>query len=167
MKKLLSALALFTSLAMGGAQAGVLPVLTATGLQDATGGWGTSFTKTADFTLDANTWVGGSLFTVGALGGSPFVDVQSVLLKQGNVQINWTETLGIDWSQFDGVEQWAMPTVNLSAGQWTLVVTGVTYADKLGDGVQASVELPEPQSLALAALALAGVGATRLRRRAD
>ncbi|KQW42786.1 MULTISPECIES: hypothetical protein [unclassified Roseateles] len=135
-------------------------------LQDATG-FGTAFSDTYSFTLVSSGWLGGQLFTSAALGGIPVIDVQSVLLRRGGNDIGWSQTIAINWDVAEnGVEQWALSPTQVAAGQWELIVSGVSYADKAGNGYDADMQLPEPQSLALAALALAGAGLARLRRRA-
>lgn len=133
--------------------------------QDLTG-FGTDFDDVYTLNLGGNTWVHGLLTTSALLGGDPAVDIQSVTLRRIGSDIGWTETVAIDWDiALGGVEQWALTPRLLGAGQWQLEVTGVSYADKTGNGYSASVELPEPGSVALAALALVGAGLASARRR--
>lgn len=135
-------------------------------LQDSTG-FGTAFSDTYLFTLDSTGWLRGTLFTNAALGGDPAVDVQSVLLRRAGGDVGWTESVAIDWDVAEtGVEHWALSPRLLAAGEWQLVVSGLSYADKAGNGYDADMHLPEPQSMALAVLALMGAGLARLRRRA-
>lgn len=168
MKSLSTALAaLSLAFAAGAASAAATPLSFGNhSLQDATG-FGTAFTDSYSFTLDESGWLRGQLFTNAALGGVPVIDVQSVLLRRAGNDTSWTETTAIDWDVADdGVEHWALSTRQLAAGQWQLIVSGVSYADKAGNGYDVDMQLPEPQSLALAALALMGAGLARLRRRA-
>ncbi len=167
MKTLSTTLAALTlALAAGSASAAPAPLSFSNhNLQDATG-FGTAFSDSYSFTLASNGWLGGQLFTNAALGGTPVIDVQSVLLRRAGNDVNWTETVAIDWDVAeDGVEHWALSTRQLAAGQWQLIVSGVSYADKAGNGYDVDMQLPEPQSLALAALALVGAGLASLRRR--
>jgi len=93
------------------------------------------------------------------------VDVQHVLLHRVGTDINWTETIAIDWNVAeDGAEQWALSPRQVVAGQWQLIVSGVSYADKAGNGYDANLQLPEPQSVVLAALALLRVLVHHRRR---
>ena len=167
MKSLSTALAaLSLALAAGAASAAPAPLtFGAHNLQDATG-FGTAFSNTYSFTLASGGWLGGHLFTDTALGGVPMIDVQHVLLRHAGVDTNWTETFAIDWNVAEnGVEQWALAPHQVAAGQWQLIVTGVSYADKSGNGYDVEMQLPEPQSMVLAALALVGAGLASLRRR--
>lgn len=136
------------------------------GHQDLTG-FGTSFDDSYTLNLGTDTWVHGLLTTGALLGGAPAVDVQSVTLRRlGGSDQSWVETVAIDWDvSLDGVEQWALSPRLLSAGQWQLEVTGVSYDDKAGNGYSAAVELPEPGSIALASLAIVGAGLASIRRR--
>lgn len=135
------------------------------GHQDLTG-FGTDFDDVYTLNLGSNTWVQGLLTTSALLGGDPAVDIQSVTLHRVGSNIAWTETIAIDWDiALGGVEKYTLTPHLLSAGQWQLEVTGVSYADKTGNGYSASVELPEPGSIALAALALTGAGLASARRR--
>jgi hypothetical protein len=63
------------------------------------------------------------------------------------------------------VEQWSLPTQWFAAGDWDLIVSGITYADKSGEGFDVTVQVPEPTSAALVVLALAGVGVSQRRRK--
>ena len=129
-------------------------------------GDGTAFDDVYTLDLAHNTWVGGLLTTSSLLGGQPAIDIQSVTLRRLGAGLDWTQTLAIDWDVADtGVEKWAMPVTQLAAGSWQFEVKGVSYFDKAGNGYSASVELPEPASIALAALALVGAGAASARRR--
>lgn len=133
--------------------------------QDATG-FGQAFEDVYSFSLDGDTWVSGLLATSSLLAGDPSIDVQSVKLRRIGSDIGWTETIAIDWDiAVGGVEQWSLPVRQLSAGNWELAIAGISYADKVGHGYDASLELPEPGSVALALLALVGAGAASLRRR--
>ncbi|HEU6454237.1 MAG TPA: hypothetical protein VN201_02115 [Roseateles sp.] len=136
------------------------------GHQDLTG-FGTSFDDSYTLDLGADTWVHGLLTTGALLGGAPAVDVQSVTLRRvGGSSLSWVETIAVDWNvSLDGAETWALSPRLLSAGQWQLEVTGVSYDDKAGNGYNAAVELPEPGSIALASLAIVGAGLASIRRR--
>ncbi len=167
MKQLLCSLAFSAAWAAGAAQAGTVQLTTLTGLIDGTGGKGTTFSLSKAFTLSEETWGSGSLITLAPVGELPVVDIQSVLLTHAGVAISWNELVAVNWNFADaGVEQWAMPMQRLAAGDWLLQVAGVSYAVKNGNGFDASVELPEPQSAALAVLALLGATGVTLRRRA-
>lgn len=160
------ALAAALALSAGTASADLLN-FGANDLQDSSGGWGTAFSKTYHLHLDAGSWVSGQLFTKSVFGGQqPTVDVQSTLLRQGATSVVWAETTPIDWDVTDaGVEQWSLPTQWFAAGDWELVVSGVSYADKAGEGFDVTVQVPEPASAALVALALAGIGFNQRRRK--
>ncbi len=166
MKSLSKAFAALSLVVAGAVSAAPVPLSFGNhGLQDATG-FGTAFSDTWTFNLAAGGWLSGKLFTDTSLGGLPMVDVQHVLLHRVGTDINWTETIAIDWNTAeDGVERWAVSPHQLAAGQWQLIVSGVSYADKAGNGYDASLQLPEPQSTVLAALALLGAGLASLRRR--
>ena len=168
MKPLSAALAaLSLALAAGSALAAPAPLSFGNhNLQDGSG-YGTAFSKTHSFTLAASAWYTGDLTTTTGLSGRPAIDIQSVLLRRAGNDLTWSETVAIDWDVAeDGVEHWALSTRQLAAGEWELVVSGVSYADKSGNGYDAELQLPEPQSFALAALALVGAGLARKRRRA-
>lgn len=161
-------LALAAALALGaGTASAELLNFGATDLQDGSGGWGTAFSKTYHLHLDAGSWVSGQLFTKSVFGGQlPTVDVQSTLLRQGGTSVVWNETTPVDWDVTDAaVEQWSLPTQWFAAGDWDLVVSGITYADKSGEGFDVTVQVPEPTSAALVVLALAGVGVSQRRRK--
>lgn len=168
MKSLSTALAaLSLAIAAGAASAAPTPLSFGNhGLKDTTG-FGTAFDNTYNFTLDSGGWLLGHLMTDTLLGSVPMIDVQHVELHRvGGSDISWTETVGIDWNVAEnGVEQWALAPHQLAAGQWQLIVSGVSYADKTGNGYDVEMQLPEPQSLVLAALALAGAGLACMRRR--
>lgn len=167
MKSLSTAFAALTlALAAGSASAAAAPLSFGNhNLQDATG-FGTAFSDSYTFNLATSGWLSGHLFTNTVTGSVPVIDVQSVLLRRAGSDMSWAETVAIDWDVAeDGVEHWALSTRQLAAGQWQLVVAGVSYADKGGNGYDVNMQLPEPQSLALAALALMGAGLARLRRR--
>lgn len=133
--------------------------------QDATG-FGAQFEDIYNFSLADTTWVRGLMSTSALLGGDPAVDIQSVLLRHVGSTVGWTETIAIDWDVAEGgVEQWGLTPRQLAAGAWQLEISGISYADKAGNGYSASLELPEPGSVALAALALVGAGVGSLRRR--
>lgn len=133
--------------------------------QDLTG-FGAAFSDVYSFNLASDTWVGGSLSTGTLLIDTPAIDIQSVLLRRAGSRFDWAETIAIDWdTALGGVERWSLGTRQLAAGEWQLQVSGVSYADKSGNGYRAALELPEPGSIALAALALVGAGAASLRRR--
>lgn len=166
MKSLSAALAAL-SLAFAGA-ASAAPATLSFGnhsLQDVTG-FGTAFSNAYTFTLASGGWYGGHLITDTSLGTVPVIDVQHVLLRRGGNDINWAETVAIDWDMAEnGVEQWALSPHQLAAGDWQLIVSGVSYADKTGNGYDVELHVPEPQSMVLAALALVGAGLASLRRR--
>lgn len=166
MKSLSTAFAALTLAFAGAASAAPAPLSFGNhNLQDATG-FGTAFSNTYTFTLASNAWLSGHLFTDTTLGGDPVVDVQHVLLRRAGNDINWAETVAINWDVAEnGVEQWALAPHALVAGQWQLIVSGVSYADKTGNGYDVDLQLPEPQSMVLAALALVGAGLASLRRR--
>jgi len=129
-------------------------------------GDGTAFDDVFTLNLASDTWVSGLLTTSSLLGGVPAIDVQSVTLRRLGTGADWVQTVAINWDIADtGVEKWAMPVAQLAAGSWQFEVKGVSYFDKAGNGYSASVQLPEPGSVALAALALAGAGLAGLRRR--
>lgn len=133
-------------------------------------GFGTAFTDehVFSFTLDQDTWFSGLLNTKGALGGTPAVDIQSVRLSNlttGEV-LDWSELIAVSWSAVRvGLEQWALSPRQLSAGTWDLSVSGVSYSNKQGNGFSATLELPEPGSVALAAVAVLGALVSSRRRK--
>jgi hypothetical protein len=161
------ALAAALALSAGSASAGVLN-FGATDLQDVSGGWGTAFSKTYHLHLDAGSWISGELLTKSLfVGQPPTVDVQATLLRQGSTSVVWNETAAVDWDVTDAAsEQWSLPTQWFAAGDWELVVSGITYADKAGEGFDVTVRVPEPATAGLVVLALAGVGAAQRRRKA-
>jgi len=133
--------------------------------QDLTG-FGTEFTDVYTLDLAGNTWVSGLLGTATLLNGIPAIDIRSVTLRQLGAQADWIQTIAVDWGVADtGFESWALTPLLLGPGQWQLEVVGTSYYDKAGHGYSASLELPEPASAALAALALVGAGVASLRRR--
>ncbi len=133
-------------------------------------GDGTPFSETGLplFTLDATTWVSGSLGTIAAAGVKPSIDIGSVSLHNLTTgeSFSWAEWLGVDWSVTRvGFEDWGFAPRQLSAGVWTLDVAGVAYGDKDDQGFRASLELPEPDAGLLAAVAIVGaLWATRRRK---
>jgi len=125
-----------------------------------------SVTKSA-FTLENDAWVTGSLITVEGL--APSIDIQSVALRNltSGQSLSWIELLAVDWNVIHvGLEQWAFGTQQLSAGVWVLDVTGTAWGDKIEQGFTASVELPEPDARALAAIAVLGALVASRRRKA-
>jgi MYXO-CTERM domain-containing protein len=121
----------------------------------------------AFFNLSQDTWVSGVLNTVGFPSAQPSVDISAVLLKNlaTGEAFSWTELLSVDWNvDRVGLEQWGFAPRLLTAGQWTLDVSGISYASTLEHGFTATAELPEPASTALAAAALAGALLARRRR---
>lgn len=133
-------------------------------------GFGTAFTDSGvySFTLTDDTWFSGVLRTKGALAAVPAVDVNAVTLSNlttGEI-ISWSELLSVDWSTTRvGFEQWALSPRELAAGTWSLSVSGVSYSNKQGNGYTASVELPEPGSVGLAFVAVAGALVASRRRK--
>lgn len=131
-----------------------------------TTGNGVAFTDTYTLNLGAATWITGLLTTSSKVGGLPAIDIQSVSFKQLGNAVDWAPGVAVDWDLFDGgVETWALSTRQLAAGSWQLQVSGVSYYTMSGHGYTADVQLPEPGSVGLAAVALLGAAATRLRRR--
>jgi len=132
-------------------------------------GDGTPFVETGLklFTLDTASWVTGSLFS--SPGGAPSVDVQSVFLHNLTTgeSLSWAELVAVNWSTTGfGLEQWAFASRRLGAGEWTLDVSGTAWSDKVEQGFNASIELPEPDAGALAAVAILGALAATRRRKA-
>ncbi|MBA4218098.1 MAG: hypothetical protein V3V71_09290 [Roseateles sp.] len=135
-------------------------------------GFGTAFndTNVYSFTLTENTWVSGFLNTKGRLGATPAIDIQAVTLTNAGTgqTFDWSELLAVDWNkQRTGLEQWELQPRDLSAGTWGLSVQGVSYSNKLANGYTVTLELPEPGTVALAAVAVLGaLSATRRRKSA-
>ena len=99
------------------------------------------------------------------------IDIDGVFLVKldaGGVAIESTrrsfnEVLAVDWVDHDfGAERWELPSSVLSAGNWQIQVSGEGLGSKHGSAyagaiVQASSQVPEPQTLALSLLALAAM----------
>ncbi|RTL22779.1 MAG: hypothetical protein EKK52_05390 [Burkholderiales bacterium] len=135
-------------------------------------GFGTAFNdaNVYSFTLTENTWVSGFLNTKGRLATTPAIDIQSVTLTNAGTgqTFDWSELLAVDWNKLRaGLEQWELQPRDLSAGTWDLSVRGVSYSNKQANGYTVTLELPEPGTVALAAVAVLGaVSSTRRRKSA-
>ena len=162
-KRLVAAAALsFTTAAF----AGTVTVSRTTYMDDT--GDGTAFAETGLklFTLDTTTWITGSLFT--APGAAPSIDIQSVSLHNLTTgeALSWAELVAVNWAKTGfGLEEWAFATRQLGAGEWTLDVAGTAWSSKIEQGFSASIELPEPDAGALAAVAVLGALAATRRRK--
>ena len=132
--------------------------------------FGTAFTDNHvfTFTLDQDTFFSGLLNTKGVLTTTPAVDIRSVKLSNlttGEV-LDWSELIAVSWATVrTGREQWALAPHELSAGTWDLSISGVSYSNKQANGYTATLELPEPGSVALAAVAILGALVSSRRRK--
>jgi hypothetical protein len=134
------------------------------------------FSDFHNFVLSGDVALSGQIKAVivdaGPSATTPYLDIQSAYLKSvtSGQRIDLVQTVGFDWANgFSGTEVWTLSPVLLTAGEWTLYVSGVGINDKGADGYDATFndiagELPEPAALALVATALAALALSRRRR---
>ncbi|MBB4842328.1 hypothetical protein HNP55_000823 [Paucibacter oligotrophus] len=119
--------------------------------------------------------VSGSLQTLGMGAALPSIDISSAYLlkSDGVTRVDFTESRAGNWSNgLNWVEQWNLAPVNLSAGDWTLIVVEQGWGSKHYSAYQGGLSLvpssntvPEPQMAVLSLTALAAMGLVLRKRR--